>query len=1019
MRQSNEERSRDESRKPRVFISYSRTDSGFANRILGRLTEHGIDAYLDKHDILPGEPWKERLSQLIDTSDSVVFCVSPASVASPVCDWEVNEAERIGKRLLPVVCVDADSDKVPGRLKRLNYIFLREQDDFATEFYKLVTAITADFSWVREHTRIGELARRWIGNGRPDGQLLRDADIDAAESWQIKRPPGAAELTPEYLDFIQASRVSATQRARREHRRNRIITLGSVSAAVITSLLAWIMYGQWREGLRAQSLYVADLANGEITPPLSAARRAIAVSLALEALPDNTSISLTQRLRPYEPRARFALEQAWRASGGIVARYKGHSDGVLSAAFSPDGRQVLTASADRTARLWDLPSAKEVIRFEGHTDNVTSAEFSADGKAILTTSLDHSARVWDAHSGRPIATFEAHVTSATFAPDGGTVLTASDDAARVWGVASGKELARFAEPQGAVLSAVFSPDAKAVLTASSNNTLRLWNVASGGETTHIETRQDRISRAILSPDGRSALAVFWNKACLFDLASGKQEACFVGHSAGITSAAFSPNGATVFTGSADNTARIWDVLTERELWRLEGHQHAVVKGVFSPDGKFVLTVSLDESVRLWDLSSGQELLRLENSPFTSAVFSSDGKRVLTASDSLLSQDDNVAELWNIASGQEMARLQVHELHLDECDPVIRSKEQGSPPGTNPCLGGPEEGLTSAVLSADDKSVLTASLAGFAQLWEIATGREVRRFAGHDAEMLSASFSPNGEAIVTASSDGTAVIWDVSSGAERMQLKGHSAPVVAAAFSPDGNSVVTASQDKTARVWDVASGKETARFAGHDDYLTSAVFSPDGRLVLTASNDRTARLWDMRSQTQLTTFKGDERVTSATFSPDSKVVLTAAGKIAQLWDAFSGDEIGRLVGHQGSVESAQFSHDGHTVITASWDKTARLWDVASRTEIGRLEGHQLGVYSAAFSSDGRAALTASHDNSARLWPVFPGAQSLVDHIKKTPLRCLSEEERARFHLPSGGTRQCNVTRKATQAGDASN
>jgi WD40 repeat protein len=446
--------------------------------------------------------------------------------------------------------------------------------------------------------------------------------------------------------------------------------------------------------------------------------------------------------------------------------------------------------------------------------------------------------------------------------------------------------------------------------------------------------------------------------------------------------------------------------------------HAVDKGFFSPDGRLVLTVSLDESVRIWDVSSGQERLRLENGAFKSAVFSNDGKRILTASDSFLSQDDNVAQLWDIMSGQEMARLQVHELHFDECDPGTRSKEQGSPPGTNPCLEVPEQGLTSAVLSADGKSVLTASLAGFAQLWDVATGREVRRFAEHDGELLSASFSPNGEAIVTASSDGTATIWDLS-GAKRMQLKGHQAPVVAAAFSPDGSLVVTASRDKTARVWDVASGNEIARLAGHDDYLTSAVFSPNGRFVLTASKDGTARLWEERSQTQLTTFRGDEPVALATFSPDGKVVLTASGRTAQLWDAFSGVQIGRLAGHQGSVESAQFSPDGYTVITASSDKTARLWDVASRTEIARLEGHQLGVHSAVFSNDSRAVLTASHDNTARLWPVFPDAQSLVDHIKKTPLRCLSEDERARFHLPSGGTRRCNLTRKAAQAGDASN
>src|SRR5689334_13791039 len=103
----------------KVFISYARKDISFAEHLRHALRQKGFDAYLDKHDILPGEPWQERLAKLIETADTVLFVVSPQSVESKICDWEINEAERLGKRLLPVVLELPPDEMVPGRLKRL------------------------------------------------------------------------------------------------------------------------------------------------------------------------------------------------------------------------------------------------------------------------------------------------------------------------------------------------------------------------------------------------------------------------------------------------------------------------------------------------------------------------------------------------------------------------------------------------------------------------------------------------------------------------------------------------------------------------------------------------------------------------------------------------------------------------------------------------------------------------------------------------------------------------------------
>ncbi len=200
--------------RPKVFVSYSRKDLGFAQMLVEELGERGYDAFLDKTDIAPGEPWKERLGGLIAAADTVVFAISPESVASSVCAWELEESARLGKRLIPVVArriADADA---PPALGRLNWVFLSEGDDKEAALAALDEALHTDLAWVREHTRLGELARRWDEQKRSKGATLRGADLEAAERWLDHRPADANAPTDLHQDFIRASRHAATGRQR-------------------------------------------------------------------------------------------------------------------------------------------------------------------------------------------------------------------------------------------------------------------------------------------------------------------------------------------------------------------------------------------------------------------------------------------------------------------------------------------------------------------------------------------------------------------------------------------------------------------------------------------------------------------------------------------------------------------------------------------------------------------------------------------------------------------------------------
>ena len=164
----------------KVFISYARKDgAAFAEELVDALDVAGFNAFLDRNDIVAGEDWEKRLEGLLAAADTVVFVMTPGSVASQQCAWEIKTAEALSKRIIPVVLIPVPDADAPKSLGRLNYIFFDGRQSFSRALKQLSSALTIDAAWIREHTRIGELAERWIQRGRPDVLLLRGPELDA------------------------------------------------------------------------------------------------------------------------------------------------------------------------------------------------------------------------------------------------------------------------------------------------------------------------------------------------------------------------------------------------------------------------------------------------------------------------------------------------------------------------------------------------------------------------------------------------------------------------------------------------------------------------------------------------------------------------------------------------------------------------------------------------------------------------------------------------------------------------
>ncbi|MGB6534808.1 MAG: toll/interleukin-1 receptor domain-containing protein [Xanthobacteraceae bacterium] len=256
----------------KVFVSYSRKDMAFAQMMVAALTQRGFEAFLDKTDIAPGEPWKERLSGLIAGSDTIVFCISPDSVASPVCGWELDESARLGKRIIPVVTRRIADTDAPPALARLNWVFITGSDDKEAALAALDAALRTDLPWVREHTRLGDLALHWDEEGRKNSATLRGADLDAAERWLDRRPADANAPTELHQTFIRASRRATT-------RRQRYWVGGSLSIAVAAVALAVFAGISWYQ---AQSN--ADAAVEALTALVETTSRVVRPIARLDAV---------------------------------------------------------------------------------------------------------------------------------------------------------------------------------------------------------------------------------------------------------------------------------------------------------------------------------------------------------------------------------------------------------------------------------------------------------------------------------------------------------------------------------------------------------------------------------------------------------------------------------------------------------------------------------------------------------------------------------------------------------------
>lgn len=724
---------------------------------------------------------------------------------------------------------------------------------------------------------------------------------------------------------LEAEREAATAQAsieRERARKFRTVAAAALALGVVALAIGAVAFVLWRTAVAdknaAESRRLAAASEANVTQDPE-----LATLLALRAVQAGNTSEASTALRDALPRLQ------------VEATLK-PAPPTRSAAFSADGSELLTASADGRIRIWDAGDHHQIAQFGG-ISGLNGAALSPNNARVAAVYDDGTARIWNVAQHRVervlLSPGSAALASVAFAPRGNMIATGgSDGKVRLWNVASGRLLRQDSVPSGNATvfdSVTFSRNGKELLGAAGSKQAVIWNLR--GQVVHSFAGPTGLIGGDLSPNGGEAIAAAGDgTATIWNVHTGNRvrvipAAPSVGLTYNLWAVAFSPNGKQEATGGGDGVVRLYRG-TGKPLQLPTTPRTTITHLSYSPDGHQVLAAGADGTTIVWDATTGRRVAVLrppaESNTLRAAAFSPDGRYAV------LSSRFGTLSVYSCGRGCGERRApwtRVDTIDMPENDWINSLAVDPVPDGY---FVSPTHGPRVLIVGASE--------AGRLWLWDMNTAAPFGEIdnAGNSA-LNSVAIDPhNPYQLVAAGDDGSARVFNIATQSPVATLtpKGSVTwPIGSVTYSPRGDQIVTGNSDGKAQFWSAKTHREIAALSVTNS-INDISFGEKVGQVLFAEDGGYTEIYNAHTRQYYTSLTepgfGFTNSKAAAFSPDGTLIVTASSNsLAHLWDSTSYSQLLTLGGHDGPIETAAFSADGARAITASADGSAKIWDTA--------------------------------------------------------------------------------------------